>query len=288
MVRLARDQLGVDPVTVVEATSPDVIWLRQAGAPYIAGARLQDWAVSRTSPLPTPSRMRQVEEGLRVKEVGADNAGCRQVVCHDAAQARRDQAAREQVLQIVDGHLAHLGELWPEPGRLDLTASRQAYDKARRELVNHPTWGSWVRTLPNGRLVMNQAAIAAQARLDGLWLLSTTSTQLSADEVGLAYRNTMEAQRGFQELRLALPLTNTGRGRALMALCWLALLLIRIAERSTGLVWPDIRSALDQCHAVTMVGPAGTQVRSSRPTPDQATILAACGVPPPGAVLDAG
>ncbi len=48
------------------------------------------------------------------------------------------------------------------------------------------------------------------------------------------------------------------RIRAHVLLCWLALLLIRIAETSTGQTWPAIRRELDRIHLGTFTGPAGT------------------------------
>ena len=43
-----------------------------------------------------------------------------------------------------------------------------------------------------------------------------------------------------------------------MLLCWLALLLVRVAERRTGLSWRRIEIELGRLHAVTLSGTAGT------------------------------
>ena len=47
------------------------------------------------------------------------------------------------------------------------------------------------------------------------------------------------------------------RIRAHVLLCWLALLLIRIAETTTGQTWPTVRRHLDRLHAGTFTGPTG-------------------------------
>jgi hypothetical protein len=52
------------------------------------------------------------------------------------------------------------------------------------------------------------------------------------------------------------------RIRAHVLLCWLALLLIRVAERRTGLTWRRIALELRRLHAITLVGPAGTVVQN--------------------------
>jgi len=48
------------------------------------------------------------------------------------------------------------------------------------------------------------------------------------------------------------------RIRAHILLCWLALLLTRIAENACGDTWPDLRRELGRIHVGTFTGPAGT------------------------------
>ena len=40
---------------------------------------------------------------------------------------------------------------------------------------------------------------------------------------------------------------------------WLALLLVRVAETTTGRTWPTIRAELQRLHAITYTGAAGTR-----------------------------
>jgi hypothetical protein len=70
------------------------------------------------------------------------------------------------------------------------------------------------------------------------------------------------------------------RIRAHVLLCWLALLLIRVAERRTGQTWRTIARELGRLHAITLTGPAGTVVQPTEPTTAQSGILRACGPPP--------
>ena len=48
------------------------------------------------------------------------------------------------------------------------------------------------------------------------------------------------------------------RIRAHVILCWLALLLIRVAENQAGQTWPAMRRELDRIHIGTFTGPSGT------------------------------
>jgi hypothetical protein len=66
--------------------------------------------------------------------------------------------------------------------------------------------------------------------------------------------------------------------------CWLALLVIRVAERRTGQTWRHINRQLSRLHAITLVGPAGTVVQTTQPTTAQSGILRACGLTPPARI----
>jgi hypothetical protein len=71
------------------------------------------------------------------------------------------------------------------------------------------------------------------------------------------------------------------RIRAHVLVCWLALLLIRVAERRTAMTWRHIARELGRLHAITLVGPAGTVVQTTEPTTAHSSILRACGLTPP-------
>jgi len=71
------------------------------------------------------------------------------------------------------------------------------------------------------------------------------------------------------------------RIRAHVLLCWLALLLIRVAERRTGLTWRRIELELGRIHTVTLTGTAGTVTQTTPLTEIQQGIVDACGVAAP-------
>ena len=66
-----------------------------------------------------------------------------------------------------------------------------------------------------------------------------------------------------------------------MFLCWLALLLARIAESACHDTWPRIRRELDRIHAGTFTGPAGTFRQRTEITRAQRDILAQLKTDPP-------
>jgi hypothetical protein len=137
--------------------------------------------------------------------------------------------------------------------------------------------------------VLDRARITAEERLDGKYLPSTSDPDLSAEDVALGYKNLLEAERGFRDLKSTLELRPVfhrlqPRIRAHVLLCWLALLLIRVAERRTGLTWRRIAIELGRDHAVTLTGSAGTVVHTTPISTVQAGILRDCGVTTPPTV----
>ena len=66
-----------------------------------------------------------------------------------------------------------------------------------------------------------------------------------------------------------------------MLLCWLALLLIRVAERRTAMTWRRIAIELGRIHTVTLTGTAGTVTQTTPLTDIQHGIVDACGVAAP-------
>jgi hypothetical protein len=149
-----------------------------------------------------------------------------------------------------------------------------------------PALGRYLRQTPSGRLRIDRAKLAAEQRLDGKFLLSTSDPDLSAEDVALGYKNLLEAERGFRDLKTTLELRPVfhrleHRIRAHVLLSWLALLLIRVAERQTQQTWRRIALELGRLHLVTLTGPAGTVAQTTEMTDSQRALYAAAGIAPP-------
>ena len=70
-------------------------------------------------------------------------------------------------------------------------------------------------------------------------------------------------------------------------MCWLALLLIRIAETTTGTTWRKIADELDLLTLGTFTGPAGTFRQTAEPTKVQRDLLAKLKITPPRKIIEA-
>jgi hypothetical protein len=280
-------------VTVVDrgfSSDANLAYLTRAGGHWIAGERMRDGSADAQAALSRQGRYQTVRDNLRVKEVkiGEGDATRRFVVCHNPVEAERDRLKREDTVARLEAELERIAaERARAKARKTKRANGQdAHRRAECALRDHPTLSRYLRQLPGGRLVMDRAKIRAEERLDGKFLLSTSDPDLSAEDVALGYKNLLEAERGFRDLKSTLELRPVfhrlePRIRAHVLLCWLALLLIRVAERRTGMTWRRINTDLSRLHEVVLAGPAGRFTQTTTPTDAQRHILAALDVAPP-------
>lgn len=77
------------------------------------------------------------------------------------------------------------------------------------------------------------------------------------------------------------------RIRAHILLCWLALLLIRVAETETSRTWTAIRTEIDRLHLGVFTGPAGTFAQRTELSQPQKTLLTKLRITKPPRILDA-
>jgi transposase len=284
-------------ITVVDRgfTSADnLAYLRRAGGHYIAGMRMRDGNPLVEQVLSRQGRYQHVKDNLRVKEVRLDATDVRFVICHNPEQAERDRQQRDDAITRIQAELARIGEHRARDAtrpRGDKTRQRNesAHVRAECALRDHPTLGRWLTQQPNGRLKINTAKVRAEARLDGKYLIATSDPHISTEDAALGYKNLLEAERGFRDLKSTLLLRPVfhrleHRIRAHVLICWLALLLTRVAERSSGQTWRNINRQLGRISQVTLAGPAGTVVQTTPPNAEQKAIYQALSVQPPARV----
>lgn len=76
------------------------------------------------------------------------------------------------------------------------------------------------------------------------------------------------------------------RIRGHVLLCWLALLLVRVAETSTEQTWPQIRDQMQRLHAATFTGAAGTFRQTTEPTRPHRDLLAKLEIAAPKTIIE--
>jgi transposase len=175
-------------------------------------------------------RDRQVRDNLRVKEVALEGESrVRWIVCHNPVEAERDAALRTDALTRRTAELERIKTARTRDDQRRKAGKKATADdvhvRAEWALRDHPTLGRWLRQLASGRLVLDKTKIAAEERLDGKYLLSTSDPDLCAEDVALGYKNLLEAERGFRDLKSTLQLRPVfhrveHRIRAHVLLCW--------------------------------------------------------------------
>jgi transposase len=280
-------------ITVVDrglSSDDNLAYLTRAGGHWIAGERLRDGTAEVAQVLSRQGRYQSVRDNLRVKEVrvGQGDVARRFVLCHNPERAERDRHQRQQQLAVVAAELERIAALRAKHAKAAGKRRRGADDhlKAECALRDHPALGRWLRQTPGGRLAIDRAKLKTEAKLDGKFLLSTSDPDLSAEDIALGYKNLLEAERAFRDLKTTLELRPVWhrlerRIRAHVLLCWLALLLVRVAERQTGQTWRRVNTELGRLHLVTLAGPTGRVEQTTTLTLTQRELLAATGITPP-------
>jgi hypothetical protein len=259
-------------------------YLQRAGGHYILGERLRSGSAEAAAALARPGRYRQVADNLQVKEVRLPDdvgAGDRFVVCFNPEAAERDKAVRERLVASLAETIA---------GTDRLTATKRA--ELRGQISTKPGLHRYLKTTAGGLLRIDAKAIAAEAKLDGKFLLRSSDPKLSAEDIAGGYKQLLAVERGWRDMKQIIDLRpiyhrREDRIRAHVLLCWLALLLIRITEITTGRTWTSVRAELQRLHVGTFTGPAGTFRQRTELTTEQKAILGALGLPNPPRVLTA-
>jgi hypothetical protein len=257
--------------------------LQTGGGHYIQAERLRG-VDQATAALARPGRYATVAGNLRVKEVtprpGDSVLTDRFIVCHNPEQAERDKAVRDRLVAQLHREIDGSDKL-----------SSTARAELRGRISTMPGLNHYLRVTRGGLLRVDAEAIRREAHLDGKWLLRCSDPALSAEDIALGYKQLIEVERGWRDLKTHLDLRpihhrKEDRIRAHVLLCWLALLLIRIAEtRDPTRTWRRIREHLDTLHIGVFAGNAGQVRQRTELTAAQRDILAKLGVSEPARFL---
>jgi hypothetical protein len=295
IIRAVKDDLGAwnlhRLVWVVDrgfASAANRAYLTRGGGHYIHAEKLRHTNAEAADALARPGRYHDVADNLRVKEIrvapgGGNNEGARAerfVVCHNPDAAERDAAVRERLIEhllgLIDG-----SDAW----------SKRKNDEFVGSLKGKPGLKRLLRRTKTGLLRIDRAAAAREAHYDGKWLLRTSDLTLTGEDLAAAYKQLLAVERGWRDCKSSLGLRpvyhhREDRIRAHIQLCWLALLLIRVAETRAGDTWRNLRHELDRMHLVTFATADGRVAQRSALTGNQKTILAALDLPEPPKYLD--
>jgi transposase len=253
--------------------------LMQGGGGYIIGEKLRSGSAEVKTVMSRQGRYKTIRDNLQVKEVRLGDDSDRFIICYNPDQAERDAAIRAKLI-------AQLEELIS--GTDQLTAAERA--KLEGALAGKPGLKRFLRVTPAGLLRIDKAKAKAEENLDGKYLLRCSDPDLSAEDIALGYKQLLEVERGWRDMKQVIDLRpvyhrREDRIRAHVILCWLALLLIRVTENTAGRPWNRIRAELQRQHAVTWTGPAGAFRQSTDLTKPQRDIYTALSIEPPKKII---
>ena len=252
--------------------------LQRAGGQYIFGEKLSGNHLSEEA-LNRPGRFKVLEDNLHIKEVyvGQGTGRRRYVIAYNPQQAKLDQISRQQIIERLSCELEALNQ--------------KNKTKAQCNLLLHRSMGRYVKELKSGKLKIDKAKIQQDEKLDGKYLLSSSDESLSAEDIARGYKQLLEVERAFRTLKSTLDLrpvyhSKDDRIRSHVLICWLALLMVRIAEVETGMTWPTIRREMQRVHLGEFLTKKSRILQHTELTHHQQNILKSLKITPQKRILN--
>jgi hypothetical protein len=270
-------------ITVVDrgfTSEANLAELQRGGGHYLAGERLRSGKASTEEALSRPGRYQTVRDNVEVKEVVVGDGEGRQryILVRNPERAARDKAKREDLLATIRDELDAIKAL-PDG----------QHNKAVCALVSHQVYGRWLTQTKTGKPRIDTAKVKADERLDGKYLLRCSDDTLTAEEIALGYKGLYDVEEAFRTLKQRLELRPVyhrleDRIRAHVLLCWLGLVVIRVAENRTGEPWQKTVNCLGRMHRVTLATEHGMMIRRTDATADQERVFRSLGIEQPALV----
>ena len=233
-----------------------------------------------TADVTTMAHLKAELRGWRLNRgvlVGEGERRCRYLVCHNPEEAAREQTHRKQLLELV---------------RAELAARQADHPKKACERMASRRCGRSLTMDARGRLSSNATTVAAEAKYDGKFVLTTNDDTLDAEAVALGYKSMTLIEGCFRRMKTtglqARPLYH-GRPPRIIAhvkLCVLAWRLERAAEIRGPQTWRTLRHTLEPLKVVRSRLQGKTDVQSTQVSAPMAEILRSLGIPLPKKILD--
>jgi transposase len=256
--------------------------LQKAGGQYILGEKLRDNQEIHQEVLAKRGRYLKIRENLEIKEViiGGGEKRRRFILVHNPEEAKKDKATREKILARIEKSLKELGD---QKGKV--------HKKSVCALLAHRAMGRYLRQLKDGSIKIDKGKIREEAHLDGKYIISTSDDTLTPEDIALGYKQLLEVERAFRTMKTTLDLRpvyhrKDERIEAHVFLCFLALMLVRIAERKTNLTWDTIRTQMERLYLIEFFSKDGRVLQTTEPTPEQLNIFKLLKISPPKRMQD--
>jgi len=241
-------------------------YLRGAGDHYIIGEKLRLGKHAAVHPaLKQRGKFKKLDSGLEIKDVllDSDSSACRRfIVIKNPEEAARDKLKRDDIVREAERRIEALHQ-----------EKQEQHSKKACGLRSHPTFGKYIKQSKTGKLSIDKGRIRKETQLDGKYLISTSDMKLSAEDIVSGYKQLAAIERVFRDMKHLIDIRPVyhrleQRIRAHILLCWLAMLLIRIAEQETGQTWFQMKKIVNNLHLGTLKTPKGIIRQTSELTPE--------------------
>lgn len=244
--------------------------LQGAGSHFIIGEKMRQGNKQAMAALRRAGRYQAITPSIKAKEVIVNEGSVtaeRFIIVVNENEAHRDAAKRNDIVAETERRIDELGDLKGED-----------HSKRVCELIADPTFGKYVREQKNGQLKLDKGKLASEAKLDGKYLIRTSDPHLSVEDVVLGYKQLFEIERVNRALKHTIDVRpvyhrREDRIKAHVLLCWLALLLIRIAETESQHSWHELKKIFRRLTVGFLATNDGKVAQLNQVTKDQKRVL---------------
>ena len=257
--------------------------LRRECGDYIIGEKLRTGSRgAAVEALHRHGRYKEIRGGLFIKDVMVDEGSATQrryVIVKNSEAEKHDRLVREDIVKEVQFRLDSLAQ-----------TEGEAHTKAACALRSHGTFGRYVRQSKSGVLSLDREKIAEDSLLDGKFLVSASNMKMKAEDIVMGYKQLWVIERLFRDMKNILNIRPVyhrleERIKCHVLICWMAMILIRVAENETGMTWHRIEKAMS-CITAGAIGSGGyTSWITSDITAEAVEIFEKLKITPPQNVL---
>jgi len=215
--------------------------LARACGKYLLACRMANVAQIKRTVLSKRGRFTVFADNLHAKEVivGDGERRKRYILCYNPKEAERQSKHRADVVSILEHELGRHKD-------------RKATSQWAIELLASRRYKRYLKITKGGLVRIDRGAIRNAAKYDGKWVLETNDDTISLEDAARGYKGLMIIERCFRSLkRTQIKMTPmyhwlSRRITAHVKICVLALMIERLAERTSNKPWHEIRRELEK------------------------------------------
>jgi transposase len=210
-------------------------------------------------------KFKQLDNGLEIKDMLLDTESttCRRfILIRNPDEAKRDKLKRDDIVAEAERRIGLLKQ-----------EKQDQHTKRTCELRSHAVFGKYIKQSKTGKLSIDKMKIRKEEQFDGKYLISTSELKLSSEEIVMGYKQLSNIERVFRDMKHLIDIRpvyhrKEQRIRSHILLCWLAMLMIRIAEQESQMTWFQMKKIFNKLHLGTLETTHGMVRQTSELSPE--------------------